>query len=188
MRKSYKAEERQQQILNYIKEYFLEKGYPPAIREICAAVGLKSSSTVHLYLDQLEQKGLIKRNPTKPRAIDILEEKPWETLVEVPLLENVITGKSIWAKQNVKNVYSLSQSLLKTKAETFMVKMTNDSLKMAGIFIGDLIIANKQTAANDGEIVVELVNHKKIAVRRFYSEDKMSADIIGKVIGIYRQI
>lgn len=188
MRKSYKSEERQQQILNYIKEYLLEKGYPPAIREICTAVGLKSSSTVHLYLDQLEQNSLIKRNPTKPRAIDILEEKPWEALVEVPLLKNVITNKSLLAKQNIKNVYSLSQSLLKTTAKTFMVKVTDDSLKRAGIFNGDLVIAKEQAAANDGEIVVELVNHNKIAVNKFNSENKASTNVIGKVIGVYRQI
>lgn len=204
MRKSRSALERQQQIFDYIKDFLFSKGYPPSIREICIAVGLKSSSTVHLYLSQLEKRGLIKRDPTKPRAIDILEQKPWERTVSVPLVGSVAAGKPIWAEENIQDVYSFPQGLLGTQDNTFMLKVQGDSMINVGILDGDFVIVKQQDVADNGQIVVALVNGDSATVKRIYREkdciklkpenDNMEpfyekdVRVLGLVIGVYRQM
>ena len=153
------ADERMDQIYKYIKEFLIEKGYPPSVREIGKAVGLKSSSTVHGYLNQLEAAGLIRRDPTKPRAIDLLEDKPWERTVNVPLIGTVTAGTPILAQENVEEVFAFPQGLLGTTSETFMLRIDGDSMINAGIFDGDYIMVRQQNTANNSDIVVD--RHRK---------------------------
>ena len=197
------ADERMDQIFKYIKEFLIAKGYPPSVREIGKAVGLKSSSTVHGYLNQLEEAGLIHRDPTKPRAIDLLEDKPWERTVNVPLIGTVTAGTPILAQENIE-VFAFPQSLLGTTSETFMLKVDGDSMIKAGIFDGDYIMVRQQNTANNSDIVVALVNGETATVKRFFKEknqirlqpenDSMEpfyekdVTILGKVIGVYRQM
>ena len=198
------ADERMDQIFKYIKEFLIAKGYPPSVREIGKAVGLKSSSTVHGYLNQLEEAGLIHRDPTKPRAIDLLEDKPWERTVNVPLIGTVTAGTPILAQENIEEVFAFPQSLLGTTSETFMLKVDGDSMIKAGIFDGDYIMVRQQNTANNSDIVVALVNGEAATVKRFFKEknqirlqpenDSMEpfyekdVTILGKVIGVYRQM
>ena len=204
MRKTQTSSERQKEIFHYIKSFLLEKGYPPSVREIGKAVGLKSSSTVHGYLSRLEENGLIKRDPTKPRAIDILDEKPWGKNIPVPLVGTVTAGMPILAEQNVQDVYSFPQGLLGTTDNTFMLKVSGESMINAGIYDGDYVMVKHQDSANDGEIVVALVDEEGATVKRIYHEkdcirlqpenDHMkpfyekNVNVLGKVIGIYRQM
>lgn len=198
------ADERMDQIYKYIKEFLLSKGYPPSVREIGKAVGLKSSSTVHGYLNQLEEAGLIRRDPTKPRAIDLLEDKPWERTVNVPLVGTVTAGTPILAQENIEEVFAFPQNLLGTDSETFMLRIDGDSMINAGIFDGDYIMVRQQNTANNSDIVVALVNGETATVKRFFKEknqfrlqpenDSMEpfyekdVTILGKVIGVYRQM
>ena len=198
------ADERMDQIYKYIKEFLIEKGYPPSVREIGKAVGLKSSSTVHGYLNQLEAAGLIRRDPTKPRAIDLLEDKPWERTINVPLIGTVTAGTPILAQENVEEVFAFPQGLLGTTSETFMLRIDGDSMINAGIFDGDYIMVRQQNTANNSDIVVALVNNETATVKRFFKEknqfrlqpenDSMepfyekNVTILGKVIGVYRQM
>ncbi len=195
---------RQKEIFQYIKAFLLEKGYPPSVREIGAAVGLKSSSTVHGYLHRLEKNGYIKRDPTKPRAIDILDEKPWGRNVPVPLVGTVTAGTPIFADENVEEVYSFPQGLIGTPDKTFMLQVKGESMIKAGIFNGDYVIVKQQESANDGDIVVALVDKEGATVKRFFKEhdcirlqpenDSMEpfyekeVDILGKVVGVYRKM
>lgn len=198
------ADERMDQIYAVIKEFLLEKGYPPSVREIGKRVGLKSSSTVHGYLNQLEDAGLIRRDPTKPRAIDLLEDKPWERTVNVPLVGAVTAGSPIMAQENIEEVFAFPQSLLGTTSETFMLKVEGESMINAGIFDGDYIMVRQQNTANNSDIVVAMVDGETATVKRFFKEkdcirlqpenDSMepffekNVTILGKVIGIYRQM
>lgn len=182
----------------------MEKGYPPSVREIGKAVGLKSSSTVHGYLARLEEAGLIKRDPTKPRAIDILDEKPWDKTVKVPLVGAVTAGVPILAEENIEDVFSFPQGLIGTRDDAFMLRVQGESMINAGIFDGDYILVRQQDTANDNDIVVALVNDNTATVKRFFREkdcirlqpenDTMepfyekNVAILGKVIGVYRQM
>ncbi|MBE6075388.1 transcriptional repressor LexA [Selenomonas caprae] len=204
MRKTQTSSERQKEIFQYIKSFLLEKGYPPSVREIGKAVGLKSSSTVHGYLSRLEENGMIKRDPTKPRAIDILDEKPWGKNVAVPLVGTVTAGMPIFAEDNVQDVYSFPQNLLGTADKTFMLKVSGESMINAGIYDGDFVMVRQQDSANDGDIVVALVDKEGATVKRIYREkdcfrlqpenDTMKpfyekdVNVLGKVIGVYRQM
>lgn len=204
MRKRQGPNERQKSILKFIKAFLMEKGYPPSVREIGKAVGLKSSSTVHGYLAKLEEYGLIKRDPTKPRAIDLLEEKPWEKTISIPLVGNVTAGTPILAEENIQDVFSFPQNLLGTQDKTFMLKVQGESMINAGIFDGDYIMVREQSTANDGDIIVALIDQETATVKRFFREkdcirlqpenDAMlpfyetDVNVLGKVIGIYRQM
>ncbi len=195
---------RQKEIFQYIKAFLLEKGYPPSVREIGAAVGLKSSSTVHGYLSQLEENGLIKRDPTKPRAIDILDDKPWGRNVPVPLVGTVTAGVPIFADQNVQDVFSFPQNLIGTTDRTFMLRVKGESMINAGILDGDFVMVKQQEDASDGDIVVALVDQEGATVKRFFHEkdcirlqpenDHMEpfyekdVTVLGKVIGVYRKM
>lgn len=198
------ADQRMEQIYKVIKEQLLKKGYPPSVREIGKEVGLKSSSTVHGYLNQLEAAGLIRRDPTKPRAIDLLEDKPWERTVNVPLVGSVTAGTPILAQENVEEVFAFPQSLLGTTSETFMLKVEGESMINAGIYDGDYIMVRQQNTANNSDIVVAMVNGEGATVKRFFKEkdcirlqpenDSMEpfyekdVVVLGKVIGVYRQM
>ena len=204
MRRNRGFEERQKNIFDFIKEFLMEKGYPPSVREIGKAVGLKSSSTVHGYLARLEEAGLIKRDPTKPRAIDILDEKPWDKTVKVPLVGAVTAGVPILAEENIEDVFSFPQGLIGTRDDAFMLRVQGESMINAGIFDGDYILVRQQDTANDNDIVVALVNDNTATVKRFFREkdcirlqpenDTMepfyekNVAVLGKVIGVYRQM
>lgn len=202
MRKTRTSSERQKEIFQFIKTFLLEKGYPPSVREIGKAVGLKSSSTVHGYLARLEANGLIKRDPTKPRAIDILDERPWGKNIPVPLINAEAADKTILEEQNVQEIFSFPQNLLGTQDKPFMMRMPDASMKDAGIVQGDLVIIKKQEFADNGDLVAAIVN-KQATIRRLVQdqegihleavgEDPAMAkgkriNILGRVIGLYRR-
>jgi len=193
---------RQKQILKHIKDTLRSKGYPPSVREIGEAVGLSSSSTVHGHLAKLEELGFIKRDPTKPRAIDVLDEAPWrqKSLTPIPLIGKVTAGQPILAIENIEETYPLPTELV-GEAETFMLTVQGDSMINAGILDGDLIIVRVQRSANNGDIIVAMID-EEATVKRFYKEhDRIrlqpensayepifsrDVTILGKVIGVFR--
>lgn len=194
---------KQQEILEYIKETILKKGYPPAVREICEAVHLKSTSSVHSHLETLEEKGYIRRDPTKPRTIEIIDDcfnLTRREVVNVPLVGTVAAGVPLLAEENVENYYPIPVELL-PNAETFMLNVKGNSMINAGIFDGDQLIVERCSTAYDGEIVVALVDDSA-TVKRFYKEDGYyrlqpendemdpiivdHLEILGKVIGLFR--
>jgi len=194
---------KQQEILEYIKETILKKGYPPAVREICEAVHLKSTSSVHSHLETLEEKGYIRRDPTKPRTIEIIDDcfnLTRREVVNVPVLGTVAAGQPLYAEENIENYYPIPSDLL-PNAETFMLKVRGSSMINAGILEGDQIIVEHCPTAHNGEIVVALVDDSA-TVKRFFKEnghyrlqpenDSMEpiivddVKILGKVIGLFR--
>ncbi len=196
---------KQQQILKIIKTSILEKGYPPSVREMCTAVGLSSTSSVHAHLEALEKKGYIKKDPSKPRTIEIMDDTfnlNRREIVNVPLLGDVAAGEPIFAAENISNYYPMPVDML-PNAEIFMLNVKGDSMMNVGIYHGDKIIVSKQNTANNGEIVVALVDDST-TVKRFYREknhfrlkpenDAMEdiivkdLEIIGKVVGLLRML
>ena len=194
---------KQQEILEYIKETILKKGYPPAVREICEAVHLKSTSSVHSHLETLEEKGYIRRDPTKPRTIEIIDDcfnLTRREVVNVPLVGTVAAGVPLLAEENIENYYPIPVELL-PNAEPFMLIVKGNSMINAGIFDGDQLIVERCSTAYDGEIVVALVDDSA-TVKRFYKEDGYyrlqpendemdpiivdHLEILGKVIGLFR--
>ena len=194
---------KQQEILEYIKETILKKGYPPAVREICEAVHLKSTSSVLSHLETLEEKGYIRRDPTKPRTIEIIDDcfnLTRREVVNVPLVGTVAAGVPLLAEENIENYYPIPVELL-PNAETFMLNVKGNSMINAGIFDGDQLIVERCSTAYDGEIVVALVDDSA-TVKRFYKEDGYyrlqpendemdpiivdHLEILGKVIGLFR--
>ena len=194
---------KQQEILTYIKECILKKGYPPAVREICEAVHLKSTSSVHSHLESLEANGYIRRDPTKPRTIEIIDDTfnlARREVVNVPLLGTVAAGAPILAQENIENYFPIPVEMLPNK-EIFMLKVKGDSMIDAGIYNGDRVIVAKADTARNGEIVVALVDDSA-TVKTFYKEkgrfrlqpqnasmDPIILDevqILGKVIGLFR--
>ncbi len=162
---------KQQEILEYIKETILKKGYPPSVREICEAVRLKSTSSVHSHLETLEQKGYIRRDPTKPRTIEIIDDcfnLTRRELVNVPMIGTVAAGQPILAEENIENYFPIPVELLPNE-QTFMLRVKGESMINAGIFDGDQIIVKQQDYARNGEIVVALVEDSA-TVKRFYKE------------------
>ncbi len=196
---------KQEEILEYIKQTILKKGYPPAVREICEAVHLKSTSSVHSHLATLEEKGLIRRDPTKPRTIEILDENfnfNRREMVNVPIVGTVAAGQPILAEQNIEDYFPIPVEIL-PNAETFMLKVKGDSMVNVGIFDGDQIIVEQTPTAQNGDIVVALLDDSA-TVKRFFKEnghyrlqpenDYMDpiivdqVDIQGKVIGLFRRM
>ena len=192
-----------QEILEYIKETILKKGYPPAVREICEAVHLKSTSSVHSHLETLEEKGYIRRDPTKPRTIEIIDDcfnLTRREVVNVPVLGTVAAGQPLYAEENIENYYPIPSDLL-PNGETFMLKVRGNSMINAGILEGDQIIVEHCPTAVNGEIVVALVDDSA-TVKRFFKEDGHyrlqpendsmdpiivdQVEILGKVIGLFR--
>ena len=163
---------KQQEILEYLKECILKKGYPPAVREICDAVHLKSTSSVHAHLETLETKGYIRRDPTKPRAIEILDDTfnlARRELVNVPIVGTITAGEPILAVENIEGYFPVPPEYIKTNKELFMLKVKGESMINAGIFDNDIVIVNRTPVAENGEIVVALVGDEA-TVKRFYKE------------------
>ncbi|UNC91903.1 transcriptional repressor LexA [Candidatus Contubernalis alkaliaceticus] len=195
---------RQEEILNFIKKEVQVKGYPPSVREIGKAVGLSSSSTVHAHLSQLEKKGYIRRDPTKPRAIELLEENFFlcsRDISPVPVVGNVTAGQPILAEENIIQYFPLPRDFVKEDS-IFMLRVQGDSMINAGIFDGDYITVRQQAAAVNGDIVVALIDDEA-TVKTFYRENDRirlqpendyyepiivdNLEILGKVIGLFRK-
>ena len=198
-----KISSKQREILEYIKQEILNKGYPPAVREICEAVHLKSTSSVHSHLETLEKNGYIRRDPTKPRAIAIIDDNfnlTRREVVNVPIIGQVAAGQPLLAVENIENYFPIPTEFM-PNAETFMLKVKGDSMINAGIFNGDKILVQKQSDAQNGDIVVALVDDSA-TVKTFYKEDGHfrlqpendtmdpiivnECSILGKVFGIMR--
>lgn len=204
-----KISKRQQDILEFIKQQVSEKGYPPSVREIGEAVGLASSSTVHGHLARLEKKGFIRRDPTKPRAIEILTNEdtniiPKGETVNIPIIGKVTAGIPITAIENIEDYIPLPERLVPTDGNLFILVIEGESMIEAGIFDGDLVIVRQQQTATNGDIVVAMTEDDEATVKRFFKEkdfirlqpENSSMDpiivrnvtILGKVIGLYRTI
>ncbi|MEJ8553300.1 transcriptional repressor LexA [Tepidibacter sp. Z1-5] len=167
--------DKQIEILNFLKLQINEKGYPPSVREICSAVNLKSTSTVHSHLNKLEEKGYIRKDKTKPRAIEILDSNyddifSRKKTIDIPLVGSVTAGSPILAVQNIEELIPLPSSLIDAN-NTFMLRVYGDSMINAGILDGDYIIVNKQNTARNGEIVVVLTEDNESTVKRFFKEE-----------------
>lgn len=198
-----KISDKQREILEYIKSEILNKGYPPAVRDICEAVHLKSTSSVHSHLETLEKNGYIRRDPTKPRAIEIIDDSfnlVRREMVNVPLLGRVAAGEPLLAVENVETYFPVPTEYM-PNAECFMLEVKGESMVNAGIFDGDNILVQKQSDARNGDMVVALVDDSA-TVKTFYKEngyyrlqpenDTMDpiivdhVEILGKVFGVMR--
>ncbi|MDD7643389.1 MAG: transcriptional repressor LexA [bacterium] len=198
-----KISEKQREILEYIKQEILQRGYPPAVREICEAVNLKSTSSVHSHLETLEKNGFIRRDPTKPRAIEILDDDfnlTRREVVNVPVVGQVAAGEPILAEQNIQDYFPIPVEYM-PNAETFMLKVKGESMVNAGIFSGDTVLVQRQSDAKNGDMVVALVDDSA-TVKTFYKEDGHyrlqpendtmdpiivdHCEVLGKVFGVFR--
>lgn len=163
---------KQSEILEYIKSQILNKGYPPSVRDICVAVGLKSTSSVHAHLETLEKNGYIRRDPTKSRTIEIIDDTfnlARREVVNVPLLGRVAAGEPLLAVENVVSYFPIPSEFVPND-ELFMLTVKGDSMINMGIYEGDNIIVRKTNAANNGDVIVALVDDSA-TVKRFYKED-----------------
>lgn len=195
--------DKQAQILEYIKDQIMEKGYPPAVREICEAVHLKSTSSVHSHLATLEKRGYIRRDPTKPRAIEICDDNFQMLRTEtasLPVVGRVAAGEPILAEQNIESYFPVPAEYV-PRGESFVLKVHGTSMINAGIMDGDYIFVNSCRNAGNGEIIVALIDDSA-TVKRFYKEDGHirlqpendemepiiveDCQILGKVFGVYR--
>ncbi|MBQ7507670.1 MAG: transcriptional repressor LexA [Lachnospiraceae bacterium] len=198
-----KISSKQREILEYIKEEILNRGYPPAVREICEAVHLKSTSSVHSHLETLEKNGYIRRDPTKPRAIEIVDDQfnfSRREVVNIPMLGRVAAGMPLLAQQNIENYFPVPTEFV-PNAEVFMLNVKGDSMINVGIFDGDNLLVARQNTARNGEIVVALIEDSA-TVKTFYKEaghirlqpenDSMDpiivpdCQILGRVFGVFR--
>jgi len=198
-----KISKKQQEILEYIKSELLRIGYPPAVREICEAVNLRSTSSVHAHLESLEKNGYIRRDPTKPRAIEIIDDTfnlTRREMVNVPMVGQVAAGEPILAEQNITNYFPIPMEFMPNN-DTFMLTVRGESMINVGIYDGDYVLVEKRPTASNGEIVVALVEDSA-TVKTFYKEngyyrlqpenDDMdpiivtNCEILGKVIGVFR--
>jgi len=162
--------DKQQEILEFIKKEIATRGYPPSVREICEAVGLRSTSTVHGHLERLEKKGLIKRNPSKPRAIELVNSSTIKEVINVPIVGNVAAGQPILAIENIEDSFPLPSDFIKINNNAFILKVKGDSMIEKGIYDGDYLIVEQQSTANNGDIVVALVDDSA-TVKTFYKEN-----------------
>ncbi|MBO6154949.1 MAG: transcriptional repressor LexA [Lachnospiraceae bacterium] len=164
--------EKQQEILDCIKQEILNKGYPPTVRELCDAVNLKSTSSIHSHLETLEKNGYIRRDPSKPRTIEIVDDNfnlTRREVVNVPIVGEIAAGQPILAVQNIDNYFPVPAEYMPNQ-QTFMLKVKGDSMIKAGIFNGDTLIVKQQDTARNGEIVAALVDDSA-TVKTFYKED-----------------
>lgn len=194
-------------ILNFIKNQIQKKGYPPSVREICKGVDLKSTSTVHRHLEKLEIKGYIRKDPTKPRAIEILDRDvdnsfPAKKTVDIPIIGRVTAGKPIFAFEHIEDTFPVPVEMAE-RGSLFMLRVQGDSMINAGILDGDYVIVKQQKDAINGDIVVALIEDEA-TIKRFYKEkdyirlqpenEVMSPIIVkdvmilGKVIGLFRRL
>ena len=199
---------RQDEILTYIKEYVVSNGYPPTVREICAAIGVSSPATVHAHLQNLENKGLIKKEETKNRAIELLVDNEFapkdDMVVEVPLLGKITAGSPIEAIEHPDEYFSLPAYMIPNNKEVFTLNVSGESMINAGIFDGDIIVIEKTNTARNGEIVAAMTAENEVTLKRFYKEDGYfrlqpendtmdpiildHVTILGKAIGLYRKL
>ena len=198
-----KISQKQSEILEYIKAEILRVGYPPAVREICDAVNLKSTSSVHSHLETLEKNGYIRRDPTKPRAIEIIDDSfnlTRREMANVPMVGRVAAGQPVLAEQNITDYFPIPVEYMPSN-ETFMLTVSGESMINVGIFDGDYVLVEKRQTASNGEIVVALVDDSA-TVKTFYKEngyfrlqpenDNMDpiivnhCEILGKVRGVFR--
>ena len=198
-----KISAKQKEILEYIKGEILSKGYPPAVREICEAVDLKSTSSVHSHLETLEKNGYIRRDPTKPRAIEILDDDfnlTRREVVNVPIVGHVAAGEPILATENIENYFPIPAEMMPNK-QTFLLQVQGESMINAGILNGDYILVQQQQTADNGDKVVALIDDGA-TVKTFYREEGIirlqpendfmdpiivkDCTILGKVIGVFR--
>lgn len=203
---------KQKIILEYIKEQQLKKGYPPSVREICSAVGLKSTSTVQLHLKKLEELGYIRRDPTKPRAIEILNYNNLydvagikQEIIPIPVVGQITAGEPILAQQNIEEYIPLPSNLVKGN-DNFILKVKGESMINAGILDKDYVIVDKTNYSENSQIVVALINGEHATVKRFFKENEIvrlqpendfmdpiilnekSVEIIGVVKGVFRTL
>ncbi|MFC0525015.1 transcriptional repressor LexA [Pontibacillus salicampi] len=206
-----KLSKRQETILDFIKDRVLEKGYPPSVREIGEAVGLASSSTVHGHLARLEKKGYIRRDPTKPRAIEVLEleeeganQIPRGEATYAPVIGKVTAGMPITAIENIEEYVPLPDTLATQDDEVFVLVVQGESMIEAGILDGDMVIVRRQQTAQNGDIVVAMTEDEEATVKRFFKESNhirlqpenatmepiivQNISILGRVVGLYRNI
>ena len=199
-----KITNKQAEILDYIKTEIANRGFPPAVREICEAVTLKSTSSVHSHLETLEKNGYIRRDPTKPRAIEIVDDNfnlARREIVYVPEVGRVAAGEPILAVENIDSYFPLPSEHV-PKGETFLLQVKGDSMVNAGIFNGDHILVEKKPTAENGEIVVAMIDDSA-TVKTYYREDdhvrlqpendymdpiivRENLQIVGKVVGVFR--
>ena len=197
--------DKQRMILEYIKKQILEKGYPPSVREICQAVSLRSTSSVHAHLDTLEKNGYIRRDPAKPRTIEIIDDEYALTrreMVNIPIIGTVTAGMPILAVENIEGYCPLPSDML-PNAELFMLKVKGDSMVDAGILNGDTVIIQRQSVARNGDIVCALLDNSA-TIKTFYKEDgrirlqpensamdpilTRDCSIVGKVVALFRRV
>lgn len=194
---------KQQEILEYIKDEILKKGYPPTVREICETVHLKSTSSVHSHLETLEKNGYIRRDPTKPRAIEICDDNfqmVRTEMVSLPVIGNVAAGTPIFADENIEDYFPVPAEMV-PRGDSFILNVRGDSMINAGILNGDKVFVNHCNSASNGDIVVALIEDSATVKRYFKEKDHIrlqpendsmdpiiveNCDIIGKVFGIYR--
>ncbi len=198
-----KISKKQQEILEYIKNQILQRGFPPAVREICEAVNLKSTSSVHSHLETLEKNGYIRRDPTKPRAIEILDDTfnlTRREMVNVPIIGQVAAGQPILAEENIEDYFPFPVERMPNK-QTFLLKVKGESMINAGILDGDYVLVEQDATASNGDMVVALVEDSA-TVKTFYKEEGVfrlqpendfmdpiivkEVSILGKVIGVMR--
>ena len=188
-------------IYEFLKDFTSEKGYPPTVREICKAVGLKSTSSVHGHLKHLEKEGLIKRDPTKPRALEIVDSVVKKEMINVPIIGRVTAGLPILANENIEYSFPLPLDYVKHNNDLFMLKISGSSMIKAGILDGDFAIIERTQTASNGDKIVALIENEA-TLKTFYREndhirlqpenDEMepiivdNCSILGKLIGIYR--
>ncbi|WP_346910749.1 transcriptional repressor LexA [Faecalicatena orotica] len=198
-----KISKKQLEILEYIKSQILERGFPPAVREICEAVSLKSTSSVHSHLETLEKNGYIRRDPTKPRAIEILDDTfnlTRREVVNVPLIGRVAAGEPLLAQENIENYFPIPMEFMPNK-QTFLLTVKGESMINAGILDGDMVLVEQAQTADNGDMVVALIEDGA-TVKTFYREEGVcrllpendymdpiivkDVSILGKVIGVFR--
>ena len=198
-----KISAKQQEILDYIKSQILERGFPPAVRDICEAVHLKSTSSVHSHLETLEKNGYIRRDSTKPRAIEILDEAfnfTRREMVNVPIVGRVAAGEPLLAEQNIEEYFPIPMEFMPNK-QTFLLKVCGESMINAGILNGDYVLAQEENTAHNGDMVVAMIEDGA-TVKTYYKEEGVirlqpendfmdpiivpDCTILGKVIGVFR--
>ncbi|WP_461811182.1 transcriptional repressor LexA [Faecalimonas sp.] len=200
-----KISQKQSEILEYIKSEILKRGYPPAVREICEAVNLKSTSSVHSHLETLEKNGYIRRDPTKPRAIEIIDDMfnlTRRELVQVPMIGHVAAGEPLLAQENIEDYFPIPAEFMSNNP-AYMLKVKGESMINAGILDGDYVLVEQCNTASNGQMIVALIDDGA-TVKTFYQEkdmyrlqpenDTMSPiivrelTILGKVIGVFRMM
>ncbi len=201
-----KLSKRQQQILEFIRSEVANKGYPPSVREIGEAVGLNSSSTVHGHLQKLEEYGYIRRDPAKPRAIELLDDESGVhrvRAVHVPLVGRVTAGTPVLAVENIEEYYPIPNDFVDHHDDVFLLRVQGDSMIEAGILDQDFALVEKSSTAENGDIVVALVDGEEATIKRFYHEGDhirlqpenqamtpiltTNVTILGRVIGVFRR-